>query len=870
MRFLTIGAIFVAVLVVTAACGGQGPVEPTSTLTPATTPVQGVRATLESAVTEAATAPGLSPTFSPAPAPTQAPTATVAVVPQPTPTSSAAPVPTPRLTATVIPVPTPTALLLPTATPTLTPAPTPTPMPVPLPNTSLKNARPSVLDYVDRSPPIASLITIGTPGTDGVTQVTGAADSVPGSVNVMVTTLDYAQGEIVRAESDGRFFATVIAAPGATVQVRYDPYDQGFGDSVMPFHQKNPWPGSLIRVPDDLSDTSGTPFSSAGSSGGPSGTAMWAVKGSVADRTVESGDQVSISGTLRIFIPDGVTAPDSLDLQLHAGAALLFDDQGRQASASSDFISRILTPTGLPIEMSVEPGATNIGNIPVTLQNDGGAMVSEFNLNAPLSPNLPDGTYRLFLWIPGGPHLDPLGDDSTQGPIRLLGYDGATAALITVGSPATPKLSPMILVDSLSQGSRGIIPIDDIGLYNFSARVAFQSQEYIVEPRDLGTGRPISYRLEPFFPFSSLADRDLPIPPTVPLDLPGGDLSVTVETPSGEIQDLGSSPILQARTGLQATSQGFVLNSGGGNPGGVLQLTTLSDSYSYEFQEYGRYTISLSGSVSDVWGQDYPFNGSFEVWAAETLDIETASLPGTLFQAGDILPAVVNIYPGVPADVEMSLELFPIDGSAKLEESVTGTANRFGYFDGASKSFDLTESGEYLVRVKASYTDDEGRLWMGTRRWGSGVAPASPTLIAHGRRGEDSGETDEQLAWFSREAIGVEPGPHHLNFPYHSGDIAWATDDDSVQMRATFQDTVGQVADLAEARADQSSFDRPRELFPEWRATGEIPFAISTSSGQEATLALEAIDQWGYAYRAVQRPGVRVREMVGTDLTKSP
>ena len=302
----------------------------------------------------------------------------------------------------------------------------------------------------------------------------------------------------------------------------------------------------------------------------------------------------------------------------------------------------------------------------------------------------------------------------------------------------------------------------------------------------------------------------------------------------------------------------------------MLQLTTLSDSYSYKFEEYGRYTISVSGSVSDVWGEDYPFSGSFEVWAAETLDLETASLPGTPFQVGDRLPAVVNIYPGVPADVEMSLELFPIDGSAKLEESVTGTANRFGYFHGAGEAFDLNEPGEYLVRVRATYTDEDGRLWMGTRRWGSGIASASPTLIAHGRRGEDSGETDELLAWFSRTAICVEAGPHHMNFPYQSGDIIWATDDDSVQMRVTFQDTTGQVADLVEARADQSSFDRPREMFPEWRSIGEVPLTITTSSGLEATLALEAIDQWGYAYRAVERPGVRVREMVGTDTTKSP
>ena len=446
MKLWTMSAIFGVVMLVMAACGGQGSVEPGPTAEPAATSAPRVQPTQAPAVAETATVPAPLPTATAGPVATPVPTAAPATAPasEPTPT----PVPTPRPTATTVPVPTPTAGPGPSATPT------PTPTPEPLPTTRLKTSRPPVLDYVDRPPPIASLITIGTPGSDGVTQVTGAAGSVPGSVNVMVTTLDYAQGEIVRAGFDGRFFASVIAAPGATIQVRYDPYDQGFGDQAMPFHQKNPWPGSLIRVSDDLSDTDGTPFSSAGPSGGPRGTVMWAVKGSVSDRTVESGDQVSISGTLRIFIPDGVMAPDSLDLQLHAGAALLFDNQGRQAPTSSDFISRILTPTGLPIETSVEPGATNIGNVPLVLRNDGGAMVSEFNLNAPLSPNLPHGTYRLFLWIPGGPHLDPLSDVSTQGPTRMLGYDGATTALITVGSPAAPNLSPMILVDSPSQGSR--------------------------------------------------------------------------------------------------------------------------------------------------------------------------------------------------------------------------------------------------------------------------------------------------------------------------------------------------------------------------------------------------------------------------------
>ena len=152
---------------------------------------------------------------------------------------------------------------------------------------------------------------------------------------------------------------------------------------------------------------------------------------------------------------------------------------------------------------------------------------------------------------------------------------------------------------------------------------------------------------------------------------------------------------------------------------------------------------------------------------------------------------------------------------------------------------------------------------MGTRRWGSGVASQSPVLLAHGRRGEDSGQTDEPLPWFIRQAIGVAAGPHHLNFLYHSGDIVWATDDDSVQMRVSIQDTVGEVADLLAERRWQSQMEGPS--IDERLTLGEVPMLISTASDIEATFDPGAIDQWGYAYRAVERPGVRVRETVTTD-----
>ena len=287
MKRCTILTAFVIFAAMLAACGGQGLEEPAPTAAPEATSTPEVPATARPTAAETVATTEPIPTDTPFPGAT--PTPTVAVVAVATPT-----VPPPAPTST--PVLTPAPVVTPTPSPTSMPTPTLIPTPTPLPSTSLSVTRPSVLDYVDRAPPIASLITIGTPGADGSTTVTGAPGAVPASVLVMVSTLDYAKAEIVQAGSNGSFSASVIAAPGATIQVRYDPYDQGIGDPEMPVHQKNPWPGSLIRVPDDLSGTPGTPFSSAGSSGASSGTVMWAAQGTVADRNVQAEDQVSHIG----------------------------------------------------------------------------------------------------------------------------------------------------------------------------------------------------------------------------------------------------------------------------------------------------------------------------------------------------------------------------------------------------------------------------------------------------------------------------------------------------------------------------------------------------------------------------------------------
>ena len=717
------------------------------------------------------------------------------------------------------------------------------------------------------------MITIGAPEPDGVTLVTGAPGSVPSLVYVMVATVEYGNVVTVSSAADGGFSASMLSAPGATIQVRYNPYSSALnGDPLPPLAN---WPGTLMRVANSPDGGGGTPFSGAGIIGRPgSGREegfFWAVAGTVVQDTLDAVEAVTLSGTLRFYIPAGVTAASTLNLRAHLGIDAIFDAGGGQVAKGSDFVSRILTPTGLPIERTQGRGFGDIHMFELSLQNQTGALVGSFETTLSLPSSLPPGTHRLYLWVEGRPELEPLRFQPSSRSDILLGSGGATVPLLSVGTPGAPRLSPMLLVDSPNQGVRGTIATEERGRYEFANRIATQLDGFVVEPSDRATGQLIPYRLEPFFPFLSFGDRFQPDAPLVPLDLPGGSLKVTVHTPSGEIDELGTHPILQTRTGHPAARRGGEVNAGGGNPSDVLQLTTLSDDFVYRFAEYGRYTVILSGSVPDIRGRDYPFAGTFEVWAAETLDVETASLPSTPFQAGDRLPAVVSVYPGVPAKVEMSFELHPIDGSAVVADSVAGTANRFGYFDGAGKAFELTKAGEYLVSLRASYTDAEGRLWIGARRWASGVASVSPVLIAHGRRGDDAQQPiSERRAWFSRLAADI-PIPDkgaHINFPYHSGDIIWAVNNDSVTPWITVQDPEGRIADLLEERAYQSSYEQ--QGTQERRVTGDLPLILSTSNGVDAMFALSAIDQWGYAYHAAQRPGVRVREGIGTDRGEIP
>ena len=115
--------------------------------------------------------------------------------------------------------------------------------------TATVDERPSVMDVVDRPPPIASLITVGAPAPGGKTTVSGAPGAVPPRAFVVVASLAYSAPAFVRANRDGSFETETPTAPGDTIQIRYQ-VEEVSGTSVPgELAGISHWPGTLVRVP---------------------------------------------------------------------------------------------------------------------------------------------------------------------------------------------------------------------------------------------------------------------------------------------------------------------------------------------------------------------------------------------------------------------------------------------------------------------------------------------------------------------------------------------------------------------------------------------------------------------------------------------
>jgi hypothetical protein len=521
--------------------------------------------------------------------------------------------------------------------------------------------------------------------------------------------------------------------------------------------------------------------------------------------------------------------------------------------------SAILTPSGLPIDnlRSDRLLGEAVTVAPRVLRRDNQLLFGlDFDLTLP--EELPAGTYGLVFegWGQIGD-----GERFRWRDNGLLGNGGGLSrvainrlpVVLNVGTVTDHHLIWSLFVDDPSEGSRGILAAQDAANAALSNRVRFNSPTYILP---LAAGQqPRTYPLEPYMLAQLPNAYDTTGAPLIPLALPGGQITVRVTRPDGTVDDLGRSAILQNRLSTFALDERT--RFGGQSPVDVYRLTTLNPRLtSYQFEQYGRHTIELRGSVDDLWDQRYMGGGTYEVLIAELLDMQPGVLSGTPFEVGDTLYPGLQVMPGVPADVTVTARVYPLDGGAVIERTFTGQANRYGYFTAAGLR--LSAPGEYVIDYEARFTDSQGRLWAGSLRSAGVIAAPDSPLIAHGRRGLGDYQSRFRPAWFTTRAYGPDDAPTRLNYPYHTGDVLWYTADsrNTVQPGITIQD-LGETyqAWLVQALADYMGTDG---LTMDRRAVRDELPVVMPPDGLGAGAA--------YTYLSAVRPGITVRQFVlGSD-----
>ena len=744
------------------------------------------------------------------------------------------------------------------------------------------------LPFMLDDPPKAELITISSPTADGEVTLTGAAGAVAPNSAVVIITLDTGYFTTARATADGSFTIALLAPAGTSVLIKVDPigatvaqFEDIVADSglnVLPPSALAALPGTIVRVADPPG--AGIPIGGAGrTSRGLRQFPAWTFSGSTDTQTLAAGDPLRVQGTVRVDSPalQGVDA-----LQVSPQPRLERADGPSLLHGTSGAATTFLTPTGLPLERWAQWWATGFGqyrDVPL-LKTSATRAEAGVDLTLTLPPDLPAGYYRPFLSFifPDMPQEHP----SSRPSLELFGRntESLVLSILKVGNPAPPRLDWVLLLDTLSNGSRGVVAVEDSDRFGIAQRILTTSETFVL-PRLGATGRPLTYRLEPFVPTVSLSGNSSGNPPNVPrlpFQFPSGSLTVTIRQPDGTKTVLGPAPFVQSRSKSLADEEGNLLSASGGHLKDIYQLSTMDPSFEVEFTQDGLHIITVEGTIDDIWGHTWTGGGTYEVHVGRVLALDTAVLPGTHFEVGDGFNPGLVISPPMTAEVEVWLQYIPHSDVSQLEERVIrGQTNRFGYFQPAGNSVVFEQPGEYRVDITATGRDEQGQLWMGSRTWGGVVAPVNPTIVAHGRRGIDAQDTIGPQWFFFDDILQNDITPH-IPFPFQSGDVTWVEEEGEVNSSLpimSFHDPSRRLTALLRQRGLNEHDGTPRVQlqspgsFDERVIVGEAPLFSSRPDGVDLFLDPTKVDLWAYSYRSVQRPLVRVREELGEEFIPS-
>lgn len=443
-----------------------------------------------------------------------------------------------------------------------------------------------------------------------------------------------------------------------------------------------------------------------------------------------------------------------------------------------------------------------------------------------------------------------------------LRWDQPDTALLTrlpvvvnVGGVETARLPMALFIDDASDGSRGILPGEDAARSALSNRVRTNSPTLILPPyTNTAPRRPILYALEPYLPNVLVNRFDVSAAPFIPFELPGGRLMGRVRDPDGRIDDLGAAPFLQNQLSTGEYDESALFGSAA--PVDTYRLTTLEPRFNeYSFDRYGEYVITLDAEIGDVWGNTYSGGGEYHVLVAELLDLTPGVLSGAPFSVGDVFNPGLRLAPAFPADVRVTIRVYPLDGSPVIEQMLTGQADRSGVFLPGEMPLIFQKPGEYVIDYEARYMAADGSLWAASLRSVGVVAARESALQAMGRRGVDRVDdlsTAFEPAWFDlaryAEIGAFDDEDAMLTYPYHSGDVAWVDDGASGDLRPALSLFDGGGAYAAMLRSQGASL-----------ALTEDPAQIARGiARQEMPVAPED----SAIYVSAVRPNVTVRQFI--------
>lgn len=727
---------------------------------------------------------------------------------------------------------------------------------------------------VSDQPPDASKISVAAPDENGIARIRGAPGSADALSAITITNLKSLTSAFTISASDGSFTADLFAPPGSLLLVRCDRTGRFLFTTMAP--------ATILSVPERPGKASVISFisSSAMTNAQPEMIARigsqdpgrWVFEADWPGGTWTPGTTAILNGKLTVHSKnlEAVQSLGDIRIGIVAGLDVLFDRFGVQRKDDYRFMSSVMTPTGLPIELPgthlFPPGRGSCD--PLVRRSPERVETTcriELDLPATLSPALYQPT--VFFNVTGIPS-EKVWLDAPQ--TFAPGSNTTFLPPIAIGTIATPRLFFAVLMDQFSDGTRGTVAIEDRGRFSFASHVKTSTPRAVVPRLDTRTGAARVYRLEPFVPMIASSPGVHAEAPRIPFRFPSGSLRVRIHKPDGTTEDLGEASFRQPVMLDPSSRAGFPISSTTKRVVDVYQLTTNDPRFRYSFAMDGLHRVEMHGTIEDVYGRTYTGGGTYEVEVGRQLDIDAAVVAGTPFTAGDHITPAIRLDPAVPAEVEVTLDYWPdSDRARRRTHTWRGRANRFGHFTG--DPFLLGTHGEYRIDVRATWTSPEGSRWAGEMTAGSVVATPGSPIVLHGRRGFDIQPVIGKQWLFVRE----EPASGgHLMFPFHSGDVMWLEDTGPGNIGGTaattmfgLQDNIGTLAARVRARQQSITFTPPSL---ETRITaGEIPIVSSSADGSTPSDEEGRTDQWGYVYASAQRPGVHARELIVDDMTST-